>query len=275
MAASMAGGSRQNFGTMTKPLHVGLAAEHGILAATLAGRGFTADPDQLEGPMGFLALFGEVARPAGPIDEDGGGANDAAGLNVKLYPCCYATHAAVDAALELRKTLIAAGAVPDAIVGIDVAVPPGGLAPLIHHRPTDGLQSKFSLEYAVAAALRDGEVILASFEDARVQGSDVQTLLQRVAVGETPNPPSGPPAWADTFAAVVTLRLTDGRTVTNRVDQPAGHATRPVSEAQLRAKFTDCLTSAGIGATGRRYDVLRNLRRQPSARTVIDILTEK
>ena len=117
-------------------------------------------------------------------------------------------------------------------------------------------------------------MLLASFEDARVQRSDVQTLLQRVTVGETPAPPSGQPAWAGTFAAVVTMRFADGQTLTTRVDQPAGHATRPVSEAQLRAKFADCLTSAGIGATGQRYDVLRNLRRQPSARTVIDVLTE-
>jgi 2-methylcitrate dehydratase PrpD len=269
MAASMAGGSRQNFGTMTKPLHVGLAAEHGILAATLARRGFTADPDQLDGPMGFLALFGQGARAVALVD------HDPVGLNVKLYPCCYATHAAVDAALDLRKAFPADGTGPDGVTAIDVAVPPGGLAPLIHHRPSDGLRAKFSLEYAVTAALLDGEVILASFDDARLLRSAVQTLLQRVTVGETPNPPSGPPAWGDTFAAVVTLRLADGRTLTTRVDQPAGHATRPVSEARLRAKFTDCLTSAGIGATGQRYDVLRNLRRQPSAREVVDILTEE
>jgi 2-methylcitrate dehydratase PrpD len=263
MAASMAGGSRQNFGTMTKPLHVGLAAEHGILAATLAGRGLTADPDQLEGAMGFLALFGDGTSGEPAVGEP-------AGVNVKLYPCCYATHATVDAALELRKTLTGS----DGITGIDVAVPPGGLAPLIHHRPMDGLQAKFSLEYAVAVALLDGTVILSSFDDARVRRSEVQTLLRRVTVGETPTPPSGQPAWAGTFAAVVTMRFADGQTLTTRVDQPAGHATRPVSEAQLRAKFADCLTSAGIGATGRRYDVLRNLRRQPSARTVIDVLTE-
>ena len=260
MAASMAGGSRQNFGTMTKPLHVGLAAQHGILAATLAGRGLTADPDQLEGPMGFLALFGDGTR-----GEAAGG--EPAGVNVKLYPCCYATHATVDAALELRKTL----AGPDGITSIDVALPPGGLAPLIHHRPNDGLQAKFSLEYAVAAALLDGTVILSSFDDARVRRSDVQTLLRRVTVGETPTPPSGEP-WADTFAAVVTLRLADGRTLATRVDQPAGHATRPVSEAQLRTKFADCLTSTGISSVDVCYEVLRTLRHQPSARQVLDVL---
>jgi 2-methylcitrate dehydratase PrpD len=270
MAASMSGGSRQNFGTMTKPLHVGLAAEHGILAASLAGRGFTADPDQLEGPMGFLALFGDGARPVEPADE---GAGDPAGLNVKLYPCCYATHAAVDAALELRDALTAAGASVDDVAGMDVAVPPGGLAPLIHHRPTDGLQAKFSLEYAVSVAMLDNEVILASFEDGRARRADVQGMLRRVTVAETATPPSGLPAWDETFAAVVTLRLADGRTLAARVDQPAGHATRPVSDDQLRAKFSDCLKSGGIGSVDERYAVLRALRHQPSARDVLDLLT--
>jgi 2-methylcitrate dehydratase PrpD len=275
MAASMAGGSRQNFGTMTKPLHVGLAAEHGILAASLAGRGFTADPDQLEGPMGFLALFGDQARRPAPVDDDGEAvAAEPAGLNVKLYPCCYATHAAVDAALELRDALTAAGATVDDVAGIDVAVPPGALAPLIHHRPTDGLQAKFSLEYAVAVAMLDNEVILASFDDDRARRADVQGLLRRVTVAETETPPSGLPAWGETFAASVTLRLADGRTLAARVDQPAGHATRPVSDDQLRAKFGDCLMSAGIGSVDERYAVLRALRHQPSARDVLDLLTE-
>jgi 2-methylcitrate dehydratase PrpD len=265
MAASMAGGSRQNFGTMTKSLHAGLAAEHGILAASLAARGFTADPDHLEGPTGFLSLFGDGSGVVPPV-LDGG---EPVGLNVKLYPCCYATHAAIDAALELAAT--AAGV--DDVAGIDVVVPPGGLAPLIHHRPTDGLQAKFSLEYAVAAALLDGEVVLATFDDARVRQGDVQTVLRRVTVGEVGTPPAGPPAWNDLFAAVVTRRSADGRSVAARVDRPAGHGTRPVSDERLRAKFTDCLGSAGVGSAGECYEVLRGLRHQASARDVLDVLT--
>ena len=275
MAASMAGGSRQNFGTMTKPLHAGLAAERGILAAQLAARGFTADPDQLDGPMGFLALFGDAAEGSPfrgrivPVERnDPSPERSEPGLNVKLHPCCYATHTAIDAALELRPSL---GDTAD-IAGIEVIVRPGGLAPLIHHRPADGLQAKFSLEYAVAAALLDGDVTLASFDDARARRADVQQLLRRVAVGTAETPPSGPPAWIGSFPAVVTIRLAGGASASARVEVPAGHATRPVTEEQLRAKFADCLASAGHESADEAFEVLRHLRCQPSARTVLDVL---
>ena len=279
MAASMAGGSRQNFGTMTKPLHAGLAAERGILAAQLAGRGFTADPDQLEGPMGFLALYGDAGGQAGgPGDRFGAAGplpadsadddHDPPGLNVKLHPCCYATHTTIDAALELRPSLLRVEHVTD----IEVVVRPGGLAPLIHHRPADGLQAKFSLEYAVAAARLDGDVTLASFDDARARRADVQDLLRRVAVRAADTPPAGPPAWSSAFPAVVTVRLVDGTSTTVRVDTPAGHASRPVSERQLRAKFADCLTSAGCTSIDAAYEALRHLRHQPSATAVLDVV---
>ena len=271
MAASMAGGSRQNFGTMTKPLHAGLAAQAGMLAAQLAARGFTADPDQLEGPMGFLALYGDVVgRPADDVTDPGtAGDGPPPGLNVKLHPCCYATHTAIDAAVELRPSI------PDVeqITGIDVVVRTGGLAPLIHHRPTDGPQAKFSLEYAVAAALLDGDVTLASFDDARVRRADVQQLLRRVAVRTADTPPSGRSAWRAAFPAVVSVELSGGARGTARVDAPAGHATRPVSELQLRAKFADCLASVGYDARAidDAYEALRNFRRHSSATAVVDV----
>jgi len=276
LAASMAGGSRQNFGTMTKPLHAGLAAERGILAARLAARGFTADPDQLEGPMGFLALYGAGGGagdgPGAAAVTAAAGSGEPAGLNVKLHPCCYATHAAVDAALELRPSL--AGRVGE-IAAVEVVARTGGLAPLIHHRPVDGLQARFSLEYAVAAALTDGEVTLASFAEDRVCRDPVQQLLRRVRItaADVPPPGSGPPAWGSPFPAVVTVRGDGGTAATVRVDHPAGHATRPVTDDQLRAKFADCLGAAAAAVpVDEAYDVLRHLRRQPSARAVLDIL---
>ena len=160
------------------------------------------------------------------------------------------------------------------LAGVDVVVPPGGLAPLIHHRPTGGLQAKFSLEYAVAAALLDGDVSLASFEDDRARRADVQDVPPACHGRRGRDAARGAPAWTKTFAAVVTISLAEGRRFSARVDQPAGHATRPVSEDQLRAKFADCLASTGIGSVDERYAVLRTLRRQPSARLVLDVLTD-
>src|SRR5204862_1177878 len=102
IAASMASGSRQNFGTMTKPLHAGLAARDAVLAAELASNGFTADPDQLEAPQGFFAMYGSSPEPsevalalANPYTLL------RTGVSVKKYPCCFETHRMADAALSL------------------------------------------------------------------------------------------------------------------------------------------------------------------------------
>jgi 2-methylcitrate dehydratase PrpD len=259
IAGSLAGGSRQNFGTMTKPLHVGTAASNGVTAAQLASLGFTADTDQLDGPLGFLALHRGPGAPqhtatSSSIDEP-------LGLNVKLYACCYATHPAIEAATDLARDLPAGSE----IAAIEVCTTPASIAPLIHHRPVDGTQAKFSMEYVVAAALLDGRVTFATFDQARVSHPDVQQLLRKVTItmSDVPSAPLAKP-----FDATVSLRLADGRTRAARVQDPAGHANRPLSEEQLRTKFDDCVAPADQAVVDAAYDALRHLRNQDSATDV-------
>ncbi|MDN5913549.1 MAG: MmgE/PrpD family protein [Pseudonocardia sp.] len=246
VAGSLAAGSRQNFGTMTKPLHAGTAAAHGILAARLAAGGFTSDPQQMDGPLGFLALHsdgpsGVTADPELPI-----------AVNVKLFPCCYATHSAAEAALALSREVDD----PRALTEIEVAVPGGGLAPLVHHRPVTGAQAKFSMEYVVAEALLRGRLGLASFAEDRVGARDVQDLLPQVRAREEP----GADVAAVGSFARVTARDADGREHVAAVDRPLGHASRPVDEAALEAKFADCAPAADP----RLFHDLRRLRDRPS-----------
>lgn len=267
VAGSLAAGSRANFGTMTKPLHAGAAASNGLLAVRLAAGGFTADPDQLDGPMGFRALHADPAAAPAAHTPTADGAQPP-GLNVKLYPCCYYVHSAAEATIG-----IAAGLDPADVEGVRVVVQRGGLAPLIHHRPSDGTQAKFSMEYVAAACLTDRALTFASFSDEQVARPDVQALLRRVEVAEADTAPVGP-AGPGPFA-VVTARLRDGREVSARVDLPAAHATRPVTEAQLRAKFEDCVrgTAGDPDAAARTYATLRRLRDRPSVREVVaDVL---
>src|SRR5713226_7787924 len=155
IAASMASGSRQNFGTMTKPLHAGLAARDAVIAAQLAANGFTADQEQLEGPLGFFNQYG--SNPDLTIVERSLAQPDVLltqGVSVKKYPCCYETHRSADAALGLY----ARGVRGADVQAVRVNVQPGGLQAIIHHTPTTGLQGKFSDEYVVAACLLDGGV---------------------------------------------------------------------------------------------------------------------
>jgi len=274
IAGSLAGGSRQNFGTMTKPLHAGTAASNGVLAAALAAAGFTADPHQLEGPLGFLALHSTHADAEHPRDPVKPHPIDRPALNVKLHPCCYYIHAAADAALALATGGITAAQVS----GVSVTVQPQGLAPLIHHRPRTGLQGKFSLEYAIAACLLDRRLGLTTFTDEEVQRPEAQELLVRVTSHTRDTPPVGPPDWEGYFA-VVTVRTTDGRELVERVDRARGHADRPVGEPDLRAKFDDCLRFAGLddadGAGGTDlFSTLRSLRTLGSVRDATALISD-
>src|SRR5262245_29630185 len=175
IVASTASGSRQNFGSMTKPLHPGLAARDAVLAASLARNGFTADPDQLEGPLGYFAMYtGGVDASAVVGALEGPWALIRQGLNVKKYACCYNTHRTADAVLDLARSEQLQA---DGIAKIRLTLEPGGFDPLIHRDPKTGLQGKFSPEYVLAAAIVDGRLTLASFLDDAVQRPEISRLV--------------------------------------------------------------------------------------------------
>lgn len=264
IAGSLAAGSRQNFGTMTKPLHAGIAASNGLFAAQLAGQGVTSDPEGLEGRLGFLSLHGAQNTTAIDLSAI---STDHPTMNVKLFPCCYYAHRAADAALQSATQTAAAD-----ISAVEVIVQPGGLAPLIHHRPKDGTQAKFSLEYVVAAALIDRRIGLSTFDDVRVRRDDVQQLLAKVSLRESPTPPIGPPAGSGTAFSVVTVHRGDGTSTTHRVDNPVGHASRQLSDEQLYQKFVDCTAAIGRETARTTYQSLRELVSQESTRTLAENL---
>src|SRR5215472_3375104 len=153
LGASQSGGIMANFGTMTKPFHAGRAAHAGLMAARLAEAGFTASPDALEHPQGFLS----AVSPAGEVDRE----TPAHGLGsewkivkyrlgIKKYPACYCTHRALDAMLELLGRHLLK---PEEIERITVSLSDTHSLILRNHRPQTGLEAKFSMEFAMAAAV--------------------------------------------------------------------------------------------------------------------------
>ena len=265
IAGSMASGSRQNFGTMTKPLHAGLAAGNGVLAAVLAASGFTSDADQLEAPLGYFSLYGSERFDGAHLLETlwGDWTIVARGLNVKRYPSCYDTARTADAALSVREKVRF-----EQISYVNIILEPGGLRPLIHHRPQTGLEAKFSLEFVAAAALIDGKISLGTFTDESVQRRQVREFISRIKVGEQVVPPLGSPEWAQSYSVV---RAVDhaGVVAECRRDDPAGHARRPLSEAELAEKFADCLDHGGAGLDSNAlFRQLRHLRQFRNVRQV-------
>ena len=238
IAASMAGGLVANFGSMTKPLQVGLAARNGIAAACYAEHGITAAPDALESPRGFLAALspGGRVRLGGPIGAGSVWQIVAQGLNIKRYPVCYAVHRTIDAALELRARL-------DQRLGeieaIEVSMGRLQAAMLRNSRPRTGLEARFSAEFAVACALLHGHVGLADLDDARVSEEDIQRLQGRVQVLPLQEQDAEEPLFSpfDT----VRVRFRDGESISaTPVHRAKGHASLPLTDVELQAKFLDC-----------------------------------
>lgn len=262
LSTSLAAGTKANFGTMAKSLHAGQCARGGLLAALLARKGFTANPDAFEHKQGFFKLFaGEgdydaervLAAWLAPYDIVEPGAS------YKLYPCCYSTHAAVQGALELvrRHGVLA----PDAIARVDVATHESRLLHTDRPDPRSALEAKFSVQYCVARALLDGKVLLQHFDDEAHRDGRVRSVLPRVHAAPYTGALFAPD---DPFDASVKVTLTDGRSVAVKVDRPLGRtAAEPIPYALLRAKFKDCAAQVvgkeAAASAARRIEALETL----------------
>ena len=240
IGVSAAAGSQRNFGTMTKPFHAGHAARSAVNAARLAAAGVTGDRQAIEAPKGFLDLFGGEGAPAAALLDGLGARWDLAetGVSVKKYPCCFAIHRAADAAIELR----AAGLAPDDIESAVVRAPVGAYKPLNRDWAETGLEGKFSMRYALAAALADGRLGLDAFTDAAVARPEVRELMRRVAWVEDAGIDGGENP-IEGGHIVLEVRTRDG-VLERRVDQPLGAPGRPLPAEVLAAKFEDC--AAGV-----------------------------
>ena len=270
IAVSEASGCQQNFGTMTKPFHPGHAARCGVHAARLAAKGMTADPTAIEGPVGFFAVFSFGAAHPNGIGESLGRPFDfvSAGLSVKKYPCCFATHRAADGLLDLAAEH---GVRPEHVEAVTVSVPVGGRQPLIHDRPETGLEGKFSMPYVMAAAILDGRLVLDSFTDAAVQRPEAQALLRKVTTVEDQTMAD---AWNPTAqgSVVVTVRAS-GRELTRRVDHPRGSREVPLRHDELVAKFRDCARRVlEPAAVERALTLLESIETVPDINTLVDAL---
>jgi len=248
IAASMASGLRRNFGTMTKPLHTGLAARNALSAVRLAMCGFTAAADIMEAKAGFYSTYG-TAESDPDVTARGLGKPfviSSPGIAVKKFPCCYATHRTIDGVLTLRERLgFDAGTIDKVIC----RMPPGGMHVLIYPRPVTGLEGKFSLPYSAAAAVLDGKFTLWSFSDEAVRRPEIAALYERIDTHETPACRGDDPQFdkrssgSRGFVEVEVL-LKDGRRDQIRIDVPPGSPSRALTWDELREKFMDCAKQA-------------------------------
>jgi 2-methylcitrate dehydratase PrpD len=265
IAASMASGLRENFGTMTKPLHAGRAAQNGLLAARLAESGFTASREILEARRGFFRaagggfdegkIRGRLGRPF---------FLESPGVSIKPYPSGSLSHPAQDLILDIVRQ---ADLAPDDVARVEVGTNSNVPNALIHHRPTTGLEGKFSLEYCIATGVLRRRAGLAEFTDEAVRDPAVQAFLPKVTVVVDPRLEAMGYRHVRTRVTVVTR---DGRVLEGERESARGYPGNPMSEEELAAKFRDCALT--VLAPDEAEEAYRRLGGLAEAATVREVL---
>ncbi len=239
--------------------HAGRSAHSGLMSARLAELGFTASKDALEHPQGFLSAVspeGEVDRETPPEGLGTEWKIVKYRLGIKKYPACYCTHRALDAMLEL---LARHPLKPAEIARITVSVSDTHALILRNHQPQTGLAAKFSMEFAMAAAVIARRAGLAEYTDGFVRRPEVQDLMRRVAI-ETNRNYDPEVSGASVFDQVRVDLIGGGVVESEKVARAKGHADRPLSEDELFEKFRICLDAGGARiAPDVLFDRLRHL----------------
>ncbi len=269
IAASLASGLTANFGTMTKPLHVGQASRNGVLAVKLASAGYTANDQVIEARNGYFATFYKGATPdLLPFDQLGKSyALETHGVRIKPYPCGGLTHTAIDAALQLRQNQSIS---VEQVEAIDVDVMEATFSTIAFRVPTTGIEGKFCMGYLIARALTDGNVTLETFSNAAVRDQEVLRLTAKVEMRLDPTLAAGS---AGARSARVTIRLLDGSEYTQECQSPKGSPQVPLSPPELEAKFRECSTRAiSKDATDRSLEMLARLQDIKNIAEVCEVL---
>lgn len=268
IVASASSSLKKNFGTMTKPLHAGHAAETGVRSALLAAEGFTADDAILEGNIGY----GEVMTTDGSYDstditEDLGEEWAVLDIGFKPHPSGVITHAAMDA---LRTLVIEHDLTPETVDRVTVALDDAASEMLHHANPDDALQAKFSIEFCLAAILREQKAGIHEFTDEYVNQPETKEVIAKIdrSFEETLFD-----AHYASYGARVTVETADGETLVKEVKHHPGSPNNPVSEDRLRAKFDECvLTVLSDDETAQLADVIADLENDGSVDDLIGLL---
>jgi 2-methylcitrate dehydratase PrpD len=247
IAASYAGGTKANFGSNVKSLHAGMTGRAGVEAGLLASLGATANDRILDRQFGgFLDLFAPDTDLSATMEELGSVYQmERAGVSFKLLPCCGSTHSATWAAIALHEQYhIPAERIREIRVHLD----PRRIAHTDRSDVRTGLQGKFSAQYCQAVGAIQGRLSLRDFEDEVVREPVRQAVVRRVRLIPTEDlSDRGPVETSSTGSrsTYVEIEDTDGKVYGHFQPAPRGYASIPPSDADITAKFIDCLAVAG------------------------------
>ncbi len=272
IASSMSSGIRLNFGTMTKPLHVGRAAQNGVMAAELALRGHTGGSDALESPWGFFRVFTmgagfDPSRLVGVLGDPPSIVSP--GVSLKPYPCGSLGHPSMDAMLKLVETH---DVKPEQVRSIRFRAGSNILNPLRYPTAHSELEAKFCPAFMMSSLVLRRKAGIHEFTDEFVRSAPVQEMMKKVA---TVRDAAIEARGFDKMRSIIEVDLADGRTLVEEADERyRGGPEKPFTREQLHGKFTDCaslvLRPDAIAETLARLESLEQAR---DIRDVIGVLT--
>jgi 2-methylcitrate dehydratase PrpD len=265
IAAGTAAGIRVNFGTMTKPLHAGRAAENGVFAATLAARGFTSGDDALDGQWGYFQVLGGGAEPdrlVGVLGRPYAIINP--GVSVKPYPCGSLSHPSMDAMLKL---VTDHDVKPEQIKAVRLRAGTNILEPLRYKTAKTELEAKFCVPFLLGVIALRRKAGIAEFQDEFIASEPMQRMMERVT---TVFDPQIEARGFDKIRSVVEVDLQDGRTLVQPSDERyRGAPDWPFTRAELHDRFADC--AAPVLASGRIRRALEQIEAVDTLKSIREL----
>jgi 2-methylcitrate dehydratase PrpD len=263
ITATTVGGLSIGTNSWAREYHAGNAALTALNAALAAGRGYTVNPDMLEAPGGFLAVFAGGTPDAGSLARDFKRGSDddyqiARYLAVKLVPGAHALHPAVEAAVNAARE---SGARPEDVAQILVAGPQSGLVAATP--PTDVIQAIHSLSYYLASAVADKDFSWVHAEPAMIERPIIRRLIGLVA--QDPAPGSVSYKWP--WGATVTIVTRSGARFTSTVDAPKGSAPRGIEWSDIETKYRALMPQSRLPEE-RVVEILRTIRNFEQVKSV-------
>jgi 2-methylcitrate dehydratase PrpD len=261
-----------SFGSMTKPLHVGRAAQNGVTAAELAARGFTGGKDALDPPWGFFQTFGhgEGYDPKRIVGQLGLPHTIVSpGVSIKPYPCGVLGHPTMDA---MRRLVMKHDVKAEQIDAIRVRAGSNILNPLRYPIATNELEAKFCPAFMVSAIALRRKAGIHEFNDAFVQSAPVQALMRKV---ERVLDPEIEAKGFEKIRSTVEVDLVDGRTLVEHADERyRGGPDLPFTRDELYEKWSDCASLVlPQAAIDEAFELVDGLERVADVTTLVRALT--
>jgi len=267
----LSAGLRENFGTMTKPLHAGRAAESGVVACDLVGYGWSATDKILESPRGFFqahgggynlnSIKGQLGRPW---------TFSKPGISIKPHPCGSLTHPGMTKMLEL---ILKHNIKPQDVIKVDVGTNHNMQNALIHHRPTNEFQAKFSMEYSMAILLVQRRAYIPEYQDKRINKPDVQTMLRKINFYKNKVAEA---AGYDKMTTIIDIHLKNGKKISGRGDFGKGSPMIPMTYDEVADKFLGCCEFAKWSSKKSKelIETVRHLEKVKDIRKLSSLLSK-